>query len=91
MKKLLLSCFVTLLTTLQVIASNDLLITGQITSITNGVSTAVDGQIVNFTYTGTSGTETWSATTGINGFYEISLVGMSVTGPNRLVIVSTTG
>ena len=91
MKKLLLSLFVALLTTLQVIASNDLLITGQITSITNGVSTAVDGQIVNFTYTGTSGTETWSATTGINGFYEISLVGMSVTGPNRLVIVSTPG
>ena len=91
MKKLLLSLFVALLTTLQVIASNDLLITGEITSITNGVSTAVDGQIVNFTYTGTSGTETWSATTGINGFYEISLVGMSVTGPNRLVIVSTPG
>jgi PKD repeat protein len=91
MKKLLLSCFVTLLTTLQVIASNDLLITGQITSTTNGVSTAVDGQVVNFTYNGTSGTETWSATTGINGFYEISLVGMSVTGPNRLVIVSTPG
>ncbi len=91
MKKLLLSLFVALLTTLQVIASNDLLITGQITSITNGVSTAVDGQILNFTYTGTSGTETWSATTGINGFYEISLVGMSVTGPNRLVIVSTPG
>ena len=91
MKKLLLSLFVALLTTLQVIASNDLLITGQITSISNGVSTAVDGQVVNFTYTGTSGTETWSATTGINGFYEISLVGMSVTGPNRLVIVSTPG
>ena len=91
MKKLLLSLFLALLTTLQVIASNDLLITGQITSISNGVSTAVDGQIVNFTYTGTSGTETWSATTGINGFYEISLVGMSVTGPNRLVIVSTPG
>jgi PKD repeat protein len=55
------------------------------------VTTAVDGQTVTFTYTGNSGTETWTATTGINGFYEISLVGMSVTGPNRLVIVSTPG
>jgi PKD repeat protein len=91
MKKLLLSSFVALLTTLQVIASDNLLISGQITSITNGVTTPVDGQTVTFSYTGNSGTETWSATTGINGFYEISLVGMSVTGPNRLVIVSTAG
>ena len=80
-----------LVSTLQVLASDNLLITGQITSITNGVSTAVDDQTVTFTYTGNSGTETWTATTGINGFYEISLVGMSVTGPNRLVIVSTPG
>lgn len=91
MKKLLLSFFVALVATFQVLASDNLLITGQITSITNGVSTAVDGQTVTFTYTGNSGTETWTATTGINGFYEISLVGMSVTGPNRLVIVSTPG
>lgn len=80
-----------LVSTFQVLASDNLFISGQITSITNGVSTAVDGQTVTFTYTGNSGTETWTATTGINGFYEISLVGMSVTGPNRLVIVSTPG
>lgn len=91
MKKRLLSFFMALLATLQVLASDNLLITGQVTSISNGVSTAVDGQTVTFTYTGNSGTETWTATTGINGFYEISLVGMSVTGPNRLVIVSTPG
>jgi PKD repeat protein len=91
MKKLVLSLFMALVATLQVLASDNLFISGQITSITNGVSTAVDGQVVNFTYNGTSGTETWSATTGINGFYEISLIGMSVTGPNRLVIVSTPG
>jgi PKD repeat protein len=91
MKKLLLSLFMALVATLQVLASDNLFISGQITSITNGVTTAVDGQTVTFTYTGNSGTETWTATTGINGFYEISLVGMSVTGPNRLVIVSTPG
>jgi PKD repeat protein len=70
-------------------ASNDLLIHGQVNSLVNGQSSPVEGQVITLTWNGPNNTETWQATTGPLGAYEITLVGMSVTGPNRLVIVST--
>lgn len=76
---------------LGLMASNDLLITGQLTQSTNGQISPVAGQTVFFTYNGPNSTESWQATTGEQGFYEISLTGMSIIGPNRLIIVSTEG
>lgn len=83
--------FLLLSSSLGLIASNDLLITGQLTQVTNGQTSPVAGQTVFFTYNGPNSTESWQTTTGEQGFYEISLAGMSVIGPNRLIIVSTPG
>lgn len=75
----------------QLIASNDLVISGQLTQITNGETSPVAGQSVLFTYNGPNAIETWEASTGPQGFYEIVLSGMSTIGPNRIIIITTPG
>jgi hypothetical protein len=75
----------------QLSASNDLVISGQLTQITNGETSPVAGQSVLFTYNGPNAVETWEASTGPQGFYEIVLAGMSTIGPNRIIIITTPG